>query len=267
MRLLSGIGRPFALASLAMAAACGGASDEAAGDGTPEDAEVSAKPVVGTALAPGFGAALAADARPAADRGRDAARRPRQVLEFAGVAENMVVLDYIAGAGWYTEVLSAAVGPGGRVIAHNTPRIQERAGEALKAKADRLGNVELLVADIDEMGLTGDVDLAVTALNLHDFFNRDANTGIRFLRAARDALRPGGVLIVIDHEGSAGRDNRRLHRLPPETAKAALKQAGFLIEAESDLLDNPADDHTLGIRDESLGRNTDRFLIRARKPG
>jgi predicted methyltransferase len=45
-----------------------------------------------------------------------------------------------------------------------------------------------------------------------------------------------------------------------------LTRAGFEIEAQSDILMNSADDHTLNIRDESLGRATDRMLIRARKP-
>lgn len=268
MRTLSRIGMHLALACIGAVAACGAPSD----DETPDDAATTAdaaapRPALGTALAPGFDAALAADGRAQDEKNRDAARQPREVLEFAGIVENMVVLDYVAGGGWYTEVLSAAVGPRGRVIAHNTPRSHERAGGVMSAKAERLGNVELLVADIDALGLDGTVDAALTALNLHDFYNRDANAAVQFLRAAHDALQPGGVLVVIDHEGSQGLDNGSLHRIPLATAEALLKQAGFGIEEVSDILDNPADDHTLNIRDASLGRNTDRFLIRARKPG
>ena len=87
-----------------------------------------------------------------------------------------------------------------------------------------------------------------------------------FLSDAFKALRPGGVFGVIDHEGSAGQDNSALHRIELAVAKEALESVGFVVEAVSDLLNNPADDHTLNIRDESLQRNTDRFLIRARKP-
>ena len=87
-----------------------------------------------------------------------------------------------------------------------------------------------------------------------------------FLKDIYKALKPGGVFGVIDHEGSAGIDNAALHRIETSVAKAALEQAGFIVEAESDVLDNPADDHTLRIRDASLNRNTDRFVIRARKP-
>ena len=61
-------------------------------------------------LADGFDDALAAPERSAEDRDRDSARKPKQVLEFVGIGAGMTVLDVAAGAGWYTEVLSAAVG-------------------------------------------------------------------------------------------------------------------------------------------------------------
>lgn len=268
MQTLSGFGTLFALAGLALTAACQEqATDERAGTPMADTLELSPERVIGNPLAPDFDPALRAIGRSAEDRARDAARKPREVLEFAGIGAGMTVLDYVAGGGWYTEVLSAAVGPGGKVIAHNTPRTHSRAGEAMQAKADRLRNVDLLVSGVDDLGLDQSVDAALTALNLHDFYNRDAAAGIEFLRAAFDALKPGGVFVVIDHEGSAGQDNRALHRLPLSTAVAALEQAGFIVEEISDILDNPADDHTLHMRDESLGRDTDRFLIRARKPG
>ena len=225
-------------------------------------------PCVATAeLAAGFQAALAAEARPDADKARDAARRPQAVLEFGGIGAGMTVLDVAASSGWYTEVLAAAVGPEGRVIAHNTERSRARAGAALQARADRLGNVSVLYADFGTMGLDAEVDAALTALNLHDHQNRSPEAGQRFLGDVYGALKAGGVFVVIDHEGSAGQDNRALHRMPLQDAVDALEQAGFVIEEISDALDNPADDHSLNIRDASLQRNTDRFLIRARKPG
>lgn len=218
-------------------------------------------------LADGFDAALAADARPAEDKARDAARRPKAVLEFGAISAGMTVLDVAASSGWYTEVLSAAVGPEGRVVAHNTERARERAGDALQARADRLGNVSLLFADFGDMGLDAEVDAALTALNLHDHLNRSSEAGRDFIGDVFRALKPGGVFIVIDHEGNADLDNRALHRLPVGAAIRALEEAGFVVEEISDALDNPDDDHSLNIRDESLQRNTDRFLIRARKPG
>jgi len=217
-------------------------------------------------VAADFDAALDSADRPAEDKARDANRKPKQVLDFVGIGAGMSVLDLNASSGWYTEVLSAAVGADGQVIAHNPPGRRERTEGAITAKADRLGNVTPLFADVGDLGLDGEADAALTALNLHDMFNRGAEVAQAYVGGAFKALRPGGVFAVIDHEGSADQDNTKLHRLEVAVAKEALEKAGFVVEAVSDILDNPADDHSLHMRDESLERNTDRFLIRARKP-
>ena len=217
-------------------------------------------------VASGFDEALASAERASEDKARDAARQPKEVLEFVGISEDMTVLDVAASTGWYTEVLAAAVGPDGRVIAHNTEGRRDRSEPGIAPKAERLGNVTLLFADFGSMGLDGEADAALTALNFHDIHNRGAEAVAWFLGDVYKALKPGGVFAVIDHEGSAGQDNKSLHRIESAVAAAALEQAGFVVEAVSDILDNPADDHSLHMRDESLQRNTDRFLIRARKP-
>jgi predicted methyltransferase len=217
-------------------------------------------------LADGFEDAMNSAGRSAEDKVRDAARRPGEALEFVGIGAGMTVLDVAASSGWYTEVLSAAVGPDGQVIAHNPERRRERTEAAITAKAERLGNVTPLFAETGSLGLDGEVDAALTALNLHDYQNRGSEAAQLFLSDIFKALKPGGVFAVIDHEGSAGQDNKSLHRVELAVAKAALEEAGFEIDRVSEVLDNPADDHTLNIRDESLQRNTDRFLIRARKP-
>jgi len=217
-------------------------------------------------LAAGFDAALAADARPQAEKERDPYRKPREVLEFLGIGEGMAVLEMAAGGGWYTEVLSAAVGDSGSVIAQNALRYRERNEAEMTARAERLGNVELLYADLEGLAIPEPVDAAFTALNLHDSVNNSAEAAQQFIAVAFHALKPGGVFGVVDHEGIAGQDNASLHRVELAVARAALEAAGFEIEAVSDVLDNPDDDHTLGIRDESLRFQTDRFLIRARKP-
>jgi predicted methyltransferase len=217
-------------------------------------------------LAAGFDAALAAPERPAEERERDAARRPREVLEFVGIEAGMSVLELSAGGGWYTEVLSAAVGPDGAVYAQNAGRIAERYADASSARAGRLGNVRVWNRETSDLDLRGVVDAAFTALNLHDRADDGDEIGVAFLTAVYDALKPGGVFGVIDHVGVAGQDNSELHRIEKARARDLLTRAGFVVEAESDILANPADDHTLNVRDDSLGRNTDRMLLRARKP-
>ena len=217
-------------------------------------------------LAPEFDAALMSSARPADEKVRDAARKPAEVLNFVGINAGMTVLEMSAGAGWYTEVLSAAVGSDGHVIAQNSPRFEARVGDASHARAERLGNVDVRFADIGALGLSNEVDAAFTALNLHDGANRSDEAGMAFLNEIYAALEPGGVLGFVDHVGIDGQDNASLHRIEKARAIEMLTRAGFVIEAESDMLMSSADDHTLNIRDPSLGRATDRMLIRARKP-
>ena len=220
------------------------------------------------ALADRVNAALASPQRPAGERERDAARKPVQVLEFLGVKDGMTVVDMLAAGGWYDEVLSAAVGPKGKVYSQNPERFKQRVGEALQARADRLGNVELLFTkDQTDFGLDETADVAITALNTHDAYNFGGEqAGLDFFKGAYKALKPGGVLGVIDHIGIAGQDNKKLHRIPIATVRKLITDNGFIIEAESDILHNPNDDHTKFIRDPSLHRNTDRMLIKARKP-
>jgi len=156
------------------------------------------------------------------------------------------------------------------VYATNPPFLVQ--AEAEKALHDRLGNVAAVHGPLAEVDIQASADAAVTALNLHDLYNgyRDQPgseaTAVDFLKVINAALKPGGVLGVIDHVGIAGQDNAALHRMQLQHARDVLTKAGFTIEAESSILANPADDHTKIVVDPSIRGKTDQFLIRARKP-
>ena len=215
-------------------------------------------------------AALAAPNRPAENKARDAARKPVETVQFFGIKTGDTVVDMIAAAGWFTEVLSAAVGPAGKVYSQNLPFLVQ--ADAEKALHDRLGNVEAVHVPLDQAGITGKADAVVTAQNLHDIYNgyQDQPGGeapaVGFLQAIYAALKPGGVLGVIDHVGIAGQDNAALHRMQLQQARDVITKAGFTIEAESSLLASPADDHTKNVFDPAVRGRTDQFMIRARKP-
>jgi predicted methyltransferase len=212
--------------------------------------------------------ALASPARSAEDKGRDAVRKPIETVQFLGIKTGQTVIDVIAVGGWFTEVLSAAVGPSGKVLAQNPDFFVQREGFAAaeKTQHDRLGNVQAVHGELPAAGIVGQADAAITALNMHDIYNSPAGEAgaVALAKGVYDALKPGGTFGVIDHVGIAGQDNASFHRLQLSQAKAVLTKAGFTIEAESNLLANPADDHTKGVRD--MARHTDQFLIRARKP-
>jgi predicted methyltransferase len=210
--------------------------------------------------------ALAAPARPAEDKERDAVRKPIETVQFLGIETGDTVIDVIAAGGWFTEVLSAAVGPSGKVLAQNPDFFVSREGFAAteKARHDRLGNVQAVHGELAANGIT-QADAAITALNLHDIYGQGGEAAaVAFAKGVYDALKPGAVFGVIDHVGIAGENNAQFHRIELENARDVLTKAGFRIEAESNILANPADDHTKPVRD--MARHTDQFLIRARKP-
>lgn len=216
---------------------------------------------------------LAASGRSDADKARDAARRPAEVLAFLGVEPGMTVMDLLASGGWYTEVLSVAVGPEGTVYAQNPPMLlgfnDNAYDKAITARLadNRLPNVIRVDRDEGDTGLEpGSLDAALTALNLHDRHNFGSDEDVAILLAAvKDLLKPGGVLGVIDHYGDPDKDNTRLHRLNVATALPIIEAAGFEMES-SDLLRNPDDDHSIMVFDPAIRGKTDRLLYKLTKP-
>lgn len=204
--------------------------------------------------------AMANPERPATDKERDASRQAPAVLDFLGLEAGMTALDINASAGWYTEVLSYAVGTNGKVYMQNRPG--GRSEEDARARATRLRiNVEQIAAITDAPEQS--VDFALTALNFHDFHNSNPATAQNVLRDVVSRLKTGGILGIIDHEGTPGADNRTLHRIAfDEAVKAVLANGNLVLVGASDLLDNPADDHTTSPFDASLERNTDRIILK-----
>ncbi len=83
-------------------------------------------------------------------------------------------------------------------------------------------------------------------------------------------LKPGGVFVALDHAALAGSSSEKggtVHRIHPAIVIASAAKVGMTVEATSDLLANPADDHSMNVFAPEIRRQTDRFLIRFRKPG
>ena len=188
----------------------------------------------------------------------------------------MTVLDLFSGGGYYTEMLSYVVGDAGTVVAHtNSPYASFVGDEATNRYADgRLGNVEHLLAENNELSLTENrFDVAMLVLAYHDVYLVDEENGWpkidgpKFLAEIRRGLKPGGVLAVIDHVAAAGspaETGSTLHRIDPDLARREIEAAGFVLEARSDALANPDDDHTKPMFDPEVRGKTDRFVMRFR---
>jgi predicted methyltransferase len=208
------------------------------------------------------------------DKARDAQRMPDQVLTFLGLRTGDTVLDIWASGGWYTEVMSIAVGPEGKVYAQNSAAVLNYSDGyydkliSERLAGNRLPNVERINASVADAEITpGSIDFAFTAQNFHDIYNRQGKEGAAdFLAAVFDVLKPGGTLGIIDHVGDAGADNTSMHRIEPSLVDEVAAEVGFIIEAKSDILAHPEDDHTRSVFDKILHGETDRFIVRLRKP-
>lgn len=231
-------------------------------------------PGMPAAAAPDLRAQLASDDRPEADRARDAGRKPADVIEFLGIKNGMRVIDIMAAGGYYTEVLSLAVGPSGLVVAQNTDRmLQFRDGANEKAISERLAdnrlsNVTRLNKNFEDIGPSdGMFDAGITALNFHDIYNGSgADAALSVMQTIYSILKPGAVFGVIDHVGVAGNDNVQLHRIEVQNAIDIAEAAGFVVEAQSDLLRDSMDDHAQGVFADGIRGKTDRFILKLRKP-
>ncbi len=217
---------------------------------------------------------LAVSDRPAEDRARDDGRKPAEVVAFLGIRPGQTVVDLIAAGGYYTEVLSHAVGPSGTVYAQNGAAVLEmRDGaneKAISARLEggRLANVQRLNTELSDLGLAANsVDAAITALNFHDIYNGAGEAAaVGALQAVMAVLVPGGVLGIVDHAGNPGSDNKKLHRIEQSLVVDVAMQAGFELDAVGDMLRSAEDDRTKMVFAPGLRGRTDRFVLRLRKP-
>jgi len=253
------------LASLVLGCACGAA---AAATGHAAQADASA-----------IAAAIASPERPAGDRGRDAWAKPQIVLTMLGARPGLHVIDYLAGDGYYSELLARTVGPAGQVIVYNNGGYASFVGPRLVRRfADRrLPNTLEKVSEIADLKLAPQsLNAALFVMSYHDvYYTPDGASApmgnpAQMVQALFSALRPGGVVVVQDHVAVAGSDPTqsvdKLHRIDPAVVKRTFEQAGFRLDAESDVFANPGDDHSKLVFDPTIRHKTDQFLFRFRKP-
>ena len=216
---------------------------------------------------------LAAQERPAAEVARDAARKPAEMVAFAGVKPGQTVADMIPGGGYFTRVFSLAVGPNGKVIAI-IPAAAEAAypepSKAIRAMgANGWQNVSVVASPLDP-AVMGKLDMFWTAQNYHDLHNSQTpEQVIGFNKAVFAALKPGGVYVVVDHAAADGTGltaTKTLHRIDPAAIKAEVTAAGFTFDGESAALRNPEDPKTANVFDPTIRGKTDQIVYRFKKP-
>jgi predicted methyltransferase len=222
-------------------------------------------------------AAVADSGRPAEDKERDANRKPAETVLFAGVKPGTTVIELVPAHGYFTRIFSKVVGPKGHVYALSPPRRPNAAADSPDPAAattaiasdPAYSNVVVQVAPLSAIAVSEPADVVFTAQNYHDVHNVPNIDIAAFNKSVFNALKPGGVFIVLDHvaaAGSGGRDTSTLHRIDPEAVKSEVVAAGFVFAGESKVLANAKDDHTAKVFDPSIRGQTDQFIFKFRKP-
>ena len=203
---------------------------------------------------------LAGDWRSPDHKARDVYRHPKATLQFFGVRPDQTVIEITPGGGWYSEVLAPLLHDNGHYIAAIAKPTGE--GEAsrdktgLKAKfaadAAHYGKAQILEFDpkAPVFGAPGSADVVLTFRNVHNWV--EADTAPLMFKAFFTALRPGGVLGVVDHRAA---DNASIESvkesgyLPTSYVVKLATDAGFTLEEKSEINANPKDtkDYPKGV--------------------
>lgn len=207
-------------------------------------------------------AAMAGPHRTDANRARDQYRNPKETLLFFGLRPDMTVVEISPGAGWYTDIIAPVVKERGRFLAaHNNPNgsagaQKQRASFEARTKAhpDELGRVAITSfgKGIEgNLAAPGSADLVLTFRNVHNWMG--AGFAENAFTAFYQALKPGGVLGVVEHRMPEGRadtaDSRRSGYVKQSEVIRMAEAAGFKLDATSEINANPKDtaDHPKGV--------------------
>lgn len=209
-------------------------------------------------------AALAGAHRSAANRARDRYRHPKETLLFFGLRPDMTVVEISPGAGWYTEIIAPVLRERGKLYAAgfaksdpNLPdwmRQMQRAYEArIEAQPEIFGAVVVTELGRDpghEIAPPGSADLVLTFRNVHNWIKGGYAEAV-FAQMAR-ALKPGGVLGVVEHRAPEGTTLAEMAQSGYVTEREVIRLAagaGLELDARSEVNANPRDtrDHPAGV--------------------
>jgi len=224
---------------------------------------------------------------------RNEVRHPVETLDFFGLKPDMTVLEILPALGWYTEILAPYLAERGRLyVAHFSPDgILPYMPAVLGMFEDRIIREPEIFGRITvrhinppkEISVTppGTADLALTFRNVHNWIMADQEHD--YFDAFFQALKPGGVLGIVEHRARPGADMKSMHTTGYVTeayVKEIAKRAGFRFEAASEINANPRDgaDHPDGVwslppflrsgeeeKYRAIGES-DRMTLKFRKP-
>jgi predicted methyltransferase len=202
-------------------------------------------------------AAIASPARTPAFVARDVYRHPQDTLRFFGLRPDQTVVEIWPGRGWYMEILAPYLHDRGKYYAAiespdfagaNNKEAQENASYLRKKiadGADRYGKVtltELHPPQRTQICPPGTADVVLSFRNVHNWIvagDQQAQFDAFF-----KALKPGGVLGIVEHRAAPGTtldQTRKSGYTDEDYVKKLAASAGFRFDAESPVNDNPKD--------------------------
>ena len=192
---------------------------------------------------------------------RDGHRHPLAVLEFFGVREDSTVVEILPGSsGYYMEILAPYLKDRGLYVAASRDAAappqyladHRKLLARLQAEPGLYGKVLVTQfnAGLHEIAPPGSADFVLTFRNLHNWIERKEIDGA--LRAFHKALKPGGVLGVVDHRGRSDLPQEAQAKsgyVREDVAIALIQSAGFKLAGASEANANPRDtkDHPEGV--------------------
>jgi predicted methyltransferase len=198
-----------------------------------------------------------------------------ELIRFAQVEAGATVIDVYPGDGDWTRLFSDIVGRGGRVYSFVPAEVADFKNDPVGrmrtlAKEPGRENVEAVSADLVAMPqATKPANVLWMHLFYHDLhtalIQKKGATAAHFNRAVYERLKPGGSYIIVDHAAAVGAgtsDAQSLHRIEPASVRKEVEAAGFVLDAESTILANKDDPHSLKVFDPSIKGKTDRFAYR-----
>jgi predicted methyltransferase len=225
-----------------------------------------------------YDAAVHHAGRTDADIKRDALDHPADLLRLAGIKPGMHVADFLAADGYYSELVSYVVGPRGHVLLINDPSFDRWSNNGWQPRIanNRLPNVEYHRVDLNHVDLAPDsLDAILLVKVYHDLYWVDTdkanwpdlNTAAALDQLTR-ALKPGGILLLVDHSAKPGTgksDASALHRIDEAFARHDFESRGLKVVATSNVLRRPDDARDqISYKGAALGK-TDRFVLVFRK--
>ena len=242
---------------------------------TPTLAQSSRSVINPTALQKKIAVILKMPHRSAKNRRRDRNRDPVRAMEFCRLKDNMKVLEWGPGRGWYTEILGVLLKDRGQLYASNRAVSLKRLNKLLKSPLMRA--VKKLPVKVIRHPITHDITIdtldfgmrdADMALNIREYHNLDMKTVDKFNAATYQALKPGGYYCIIDHTrrhmGPDANENRR--RMDPVKIIKQVQDAGFKFVDYTNLFLRLDDELRFEVGRKTVRGNTDRFTLLFQKP-